>query len=236
MRILALECSSVSASVAVCEDGKIIGSDFVRNGLTHSQTLMPMLERVVRDSGTDISSIDVFACTSGPGSFTGVRIGVAAVEGLADALAKPCFAVSSLEAAAFPYRDSGKTVCAVMDARCNQVYTASFYGSERLCDDEAILIPELKERLLRAKNGVILTGDGTQLVYNALKDEIAGLTASDENCRYADAKSVSIIAYERIMRGEPTVNSAELLPLYLRVPQAQRELNKKNNLKGDSNI
>lgn len=233
MRILALECSSVSASVAVTEDMNIIGSDFVRSGLTHSQTLMPMLENVLKANNIPINSIDVFCCTAGPGSFTGVRIGVAAIKGLADAQDKPCFSVSSLEAAAYPFKDFDGAVCAVMDARCKQVYTASFLNGERISPDEAIMIDELYERLLKLNKPVLLTGDGAELVYNELSGKINDLSYAEANSKYAKASSAALIAYEKIINGESLIPSEQLLPVYLRVPQAQRELNRKNKLKGE---
>ena len=231
MRILALECASVSASVAVAQDSECICSDFVKSGLTHSQTLMPMLEKLLTQNKIDINSIDVFACTAGPGSFTGVRIGVSALKGLAEPQNKPCFAVSAREAIAYPHRSFDGIVCSVMDARCNQVYTASFCGSERLFEDEAILIEELCEKLKKLKKTVIFAGDGAELVYNQLKDRLDCVIA-DENERYPTAKSVALLTFEKLQNGESTFDSSELLPLYLRLPQAQRELNNKK-IKGE---
>ena len=231
MRILALECASVSASVAVAENGRCICSDFVKSGLTHSQTLMPMLAKLLLDNNIDISTVDLFACTSGPGSFTGVRIGVSALKGLAEPENKPCFAVSTLEAIAFPHRSFDGIVCAVMDARCNQVYTASFSGEKRLFDDEAILIDELFEKLTALNKRVLFSGDGAELVYNRLKDRL-DCEISDEAERYPTAKSVAELSFEKLEKGEKPLNANELLPLYLRLPQAQRELNNKK-LKGE---
>ncbi len=231
MRILALECASVSASVAVADDGKCICSDFVKSGLTHSQTLMPMLQKIITDNNIDINSIDLYACTSGPGSFTGVRIGVSALKGLAEPKNKPCFAVSTLEAIAFPHRSFDGVVCAVMDARCNQVYTASFLEGIRLFDDEAILIDELLEKLKKLNKRVLFSGDGAELVYNRLKDTL-NCELCEEAKRYPTAKSVAELTFEMLERGKKPINAGNLLPLYLRLPQAQRELNNKK-LKGE---
>ena len=233
MRILCLECSSVSASAAIVEDGRTLGADFVKSGLTHSQTLMPMLEKIIKENGIDINSVDLFACTAGPGSFTGVRIGVAAIKGLADAKKKPCFALSTPEVIAYAHRAFDGIVCSVMDARCNQVYTACFEGRKRITPDEAILIDELKDRLLSYKKPILFSGDGAELVYSQLKDVVPDCSIADEAVRYPTAENAAKLCFEKISDGEKPVSAHELLPVYLRVPQAQRELNKKNNIKGD---
>lgn len=233
MKILALECASVSASVCIYENGKVIGEDFVRSGLTHSQTLMPMLKKVLDKTTTDIKTVDVFSCTAGPGSFTGVRIGVSAIKGMADAQNKPCFSTSTLETIAYPHRNFDGVVCAVMDARCNQVYTASFSGSERLFPDEAILIDELGEKLKKLNKKVILAGDGAELVYNKLNSTLPLLFIADEDKRYPTASSVAELTFEKINSGEKTISSKEILPMYLRLPQAQRELNNKLKKQGE---
>ncbi len=234
MKILSIECSSLSASAAISESGKITGESYVNVGLTHSQTLMPMVQNVLLATKTDINSVDVFAVTAGPGSFTGVRIGVAALKGLAGAKNKPCFSVSTTEAIAYPLKGFDGVVCSVMDARCSQVYTALFKNGKRLCEDKAILISELSQELKALNENVILAGDGTEMCYEKLRDEIDGLFLSEEQFRFARASSVCLIADEKISNGEKTVASGELLPMYLRLPQAQRELNnKKKNEKGE---
>ena len=126
MKILAIECSASPASAAITEDGKIIASSFVNIKLTHSQTLLPMVASVLSTSLTDIDGIDGYAVSAGPGSFTGIRIGISAVKGLAAPKSTPCAAVSTLYAMAENYRDTDCTVCAGMDARCGQVYNAIF--------------------------------------------------------------------------------------------------------------
>lgn len=232
MKILAIECSSLSAGVAITDDSKLLGESFVNVGLTHSQTLMPMVENVLKSTGIDIKDIDTFAVSAGPGSFTGVRIGVSALKGLADAQDKPCFSVSSLEAIAYPFMNFDGIVCAVMDARCNQVYTASFENGERITDDEAILIDELKERFADYDKKIMLVGDGAVLVFDRVKDSIDKIYLSPTQMRYTHASSVALLAFDKISLGDNTVPSKELLPVYLRLPQAQRELNNKK-LKGE---
>jgi len=233
MKILSLECSSLSAGAALIEDGKLLAESFLNTGLTHSQTLMPMVENTLKYTNTSASELDVISVSAGPGSFTGVRIGVAAAKGLADAFGTPCFAVSSLEAAAYPFKGEDAVICAVMDARCNQVYTASFSGGERLFPDEAILIDELLERLKKLNRRVIFTGDGAQMCFDRLADKLPDAVLSDPQRRYPKASSVALITYIKILAGEKTVGANELLPVYLRLPQAQRELNNKLKKEGE---
>ena len=225
MRILSVDSSSVSASVAVTEDNRTLKESFVNNGLTHSETLVPMIEEV---SGGDLSDIDLIAVTAGPGSFTGVRIGISAVKGIADALDIPCLPLSTLEAIAEPLREKDLVACAVMDARCSQVYTASFYMGERLTDDRAILIDELKNDLINEKRDIMLIGDGAKLCYDSLKDEIPNLMIADDDIRLIHASSLGRLAFGKTGLGERPVDPGKLVPVYLRVPQAERELKKKN--------
>ena len=126
MKLLSVECSATPCSVAISENGKILASAFSNVKLTHSQTLMPMVESVLKSSLIDIKEIDAFAVSNGPGSFTGVRIGISAIKGMAQAKNLPCVEVSTLEAMAQNYSDTICIVCAVMDARCNQVYNGLF--------------------------------------------------------------------------------------------------------------
>lgn len=232
MKILSLDSSSVTASVAVTENGKVLGEGFINNGLTHSQTLMPLVAETLEKSGVSIKDIDLFAVTNGPGSFTGVRIGIASVKGMADALGKECIPVSTLEAIAQPLNTQDVIACAVMDARCNQVYIASFIGGKRLSQDRAILIDELADELKEYGKKTVFIGDGAVLCYERLKDKLDNVSLADESIRYIHASGIGFIAEEKTGRGESPVNSAKLVPFYLRLPQAERELkNKKESLK-----
>lgn len=147
MKILALESSACAASAAITEDGKLLGEAFLNTGLTHSQTLLPLVQGLFKNANLALEEIDAFAVTNGPGSFTGVRIGVAALKGLAFPYEKPCIPLSTLEVIAFGQTGGDCTVCAAMDARCMQVYTALFSchaGTlERLTEDSAMKIAEL---------------------------------------------------------------------------------------------
>ena len=142
MKILGVDSTATAASAAVYSDGKILSLNFSNTGLTHSQTLLPMIDSALKSAGVDIKDVDIFAVSNGPGSFTGVRIGVSAVKGLAQPLNKKCVTVSTLEVIAKPLENTGCYAVSVMDARCNQVYTAQFNclnGFERVTEDEAIL-------------------------------------------------------------------------------------------------
>ncbi len=227
MKILSVDSSSVSASVAITEKGVTLAENFINNGLTHSQTLMPMVEKTLNDANVSAKDIELFAITNGPGSFTGVRIGIASVKGMADALNKKCVVVSTLEAIAEPLKNEDCIACAVMDARCNQVYTAIFQNGKRLCEDKAILIDELGVELKNYNKKVVFIGDGSVLCYEKLKDVVTDISVADENIRYVHASSIGRLAEDKIKNGEEPINSAKLVPFYLRLPQAERELNNK---------
>ena len=167
MKILALDSSAVSASAAVLDDDKVLGEFFINTKQTHSQTLMPMVQQVLIQTKTSLEEMDLFAVSAGPGSFTGVRIGVACVKGMAFAQNKPCIGVSTLEAMAYPLSMLNGIICAVMDARCQQVYHALFRVNgievERICDDCAVAISDLAESLQQYSNETIyLVGDGAK--------------------------------------------------------------------------
>ena len=162
MKIFAVDTSAKSASVALVEDGVIKGEHFINTMLTHSETLMPMADSLFKSVRTEPKDIDCFAVNCGPGSFTGLRIGIAAVKGMAYALDKPCAAVSTLEAMAYSMPYSDGVVCAVMDARCQQVYNALFRMNngvpERLTEDRAMSIEQLGKELKQYNETIMLTG------------------------------------------------------------------------------
>ena len=233
MKILSIDCSAGPASVAVSEDGKILASSFVNVKLTHSQTLMPMIENTLSAALLNFGDIEGIAVNHGPGSFTGIRIGIAAAKGLAAPRGLPCVGVSTLLSMAYNYSDTDCIVCAVMDARCNQVYNALFEVKNgritRLSDDRAILCEELAEELKKVSQStekcVIIVGDGTEVFYPFVKD-IDGIYKSDEKNRYQNASSVALAA-ECLFKDGHAVSPDKLLPIYLRLPQAERELKKK---------
>ncbi len=187
MKILGLESSATSASVSVVENGKVIALTSSNTGLTHSQTLMPMVENTLKKANVTINDIDYVAVSNGPGSFTGIRIGVSLVKGLSDPLNKKCVGVSTLEAIAKPLENTGVIAVAVMDARCNQVYTATFDclrgETKRLTEDEAITIDELTERLKTQDKQIVLIGDGANVCYNKMKDVLEGISIASPTIR-----------------------------------------------------
>jgi len=237
MKILSLECSAVPCSAAIIEDEKIIASAFVNVKLTHSQTLMPMVENILSASKTSLSEIEGFAISAGPGSFTGIRIGISAVKGLAAPKKLPCAGVSTLLAMAQNYNDTDCIVCAVMDARCNQVYNALFDITDgvitRLCDDRALMCEELAKELRELPQAklkrIIVVGDGTDIFY-PFTEGIENITKSDPQRRFQNAVGVGKTATECFSKGE-TVSPEALLPVYLRLPQAERELQLKRSTK-----
>ncbi len=230
MKILAAECSAKTASCAIMQDGQIIASDFTNNALTHSQTLMPMIKAMLDNSKTDIKEIDGFCISAGPGSFTGIRIGISAIKGLAAPTQKPCVGVSTLAAIAYNYIDTDCVACCVMDARCNQVYNALFEIKNgiitRLCDDRALMMQELADELNEKyiNKNIIIVGDGTDVFASFVQRENITLSSADR--RYQTAKGVAICAQSDFNTGN-TVTPAKLLPIYLRLPQAERELKAK---------
>lgn len=226
MKILSIDSSAKTASVAVTQDRTLLSECFVNAGLTHSRTLMPMVDNALRQADLKIDDIDAFCVNSGPGSFTGIRIGVAAVKGLALSSGKPCAGVSTLEATAYNFVDENAVVCAAMDARCNQVYAALFSVEDgvvtRLGDDYAVPIDELTQEIKKITDkAVILAGDGAEPCFKAMKDVVPNVRLSAELRRYQRAYGAALAANER---QDLFADSALLAPVYLRLPQAEREL------------
>lgn len=233
MLICSVDSSATPASVCLLEDDRIIAEYYLNTGFTHSQTLMAMLESVLKISGKSADAIDLYAVNSGPGSFTGVRIGVSAVKGMAYALEKPCVEVSTLESMAYNLLGNHTIVCACMDARRRQVYHGLFRVDgdkiERLCDDTAIAVDDLLSGLPKNEE-IILIGDGAELVAQSTDDPL--IILAPPNLRYQRASSVALAAVEKYNRGE-VVSPAALMPRYLRLSQAERERNAKINKEQD---
>lgn len=222
MRILSVDSSAVCASAAIAEEGKIIASFSVNSGLTHSRTLLPMIDSVLSIAGIKLDDIDLFACSVGPGSFTGLRIGIAEIQGLADGSGKKCVPVSTLEGLAFNLKGNDCVACAVMDARCKQVYCALFDvdGEKitRLTEDHALSIDELEKELEKLEKKVVFVGDGAALCHDEL-----GRSIAPEILRFQNAGSVALAAMNNFDEMK-AVSPKELQPKYLRLPQAEREL------------
>lgn len=233
MKILAFDSTATAASVAISDDGKILSEFFVNAGLTHSRTIVPMLDAALKNTDSDLKSVDAMAISNGPGSFTGVRIGVAVTKGIAFAENLPCIEVSTLESMAYNLILTDCLVCAVMDARCNQVYNGIFeikYGEVyRLCEDRALAIADLKTELTEkySDKRIILVGDGAELCFKEFIDTNLSVELAPDALRFQKASSVAAAAFDKLKKGEKTKTSGELLPAYLRLSQAERELKKK---------
>ena len=231
MLILALESSALTASVAICDGERLLGEYTVNNGNTHSETLLPMAEALLRDLRISISEIDLFAVSVGPGSFTGIRIGVSTLKGLAFGTKKPCIGVSTLEAMAYNLYIPNGLICPVMNARRKQVYTALFRESngkmERLMDDSAISVEELDQILATYHEPVYLVGDGYDL---AVENLTHTLGSTPERLRYQSAASIAKAAYIAYSEGS-YVSDNDIKPIYLRPCQAERERMEKESMK-----
>lgn len=224
MNILAMDTSAKTTSVSISADEQILAEFSVVTRRTHSQTLMPMLEAAALSCDMPLEAIDLYAVSNGPGSFTGLRIGIGAVKGLAMGAQKPCIGISTLEALAQNLFGIQGIICAVMDARCNQVYTASFTMKcgelSRVTADEACSIDTLQKVLRGYIEPITLVGDGAALCYEKLKEHIPAIQIAAPENRLQRAASVAACAYRRA--GE-AIDAAALTPLYLRLPQAERE-------------
>lgn len=226
MLILALESSAKAASVALMEDEKLIAQYSQCSGLTHSRTLLPMVDDMLKNTENTIAGVDLIAVAHGPGSFTGIRIGVSTVKGLAWAADKMCVGVSTLEAMAWHGVSAGGLICPVMDARRSQVYNALFEITEgrpqRLCEDRAIALSELAGEI-RGKN-VFLVGDGAELTYEYMRNAGIDCRMAPSNLIYQSAWGVGMVAKDK------TPGTADdLLPVYLRLSQAERERQERMN-------
>ncbi|MGM9588626.1 MAG: tRNA (adenosine(37)-N6)-threonylcarbamoyltransferase complex dimerization subunit type 1 TsaB [Faecousia sp.] len=232
MLILAFETTAKAGSVALLDDSKLLGESYQNTGLTHSQTLMVMAEDLLKQSGKTMADVTAVAVAGGPGSFTGVRIGVAAAKGLAWGGQLPCYGVSTLESMALTLGAYQGYVCPVMDARRNQVYNALFYVNhgklERRKEDRAIALSDLAEELKELTEPIFLVGDGSNLTFHTLKDSVPGLVLPPEHRMHQRASGVALAAAQRIAAGEPG-DGAALSPNYLRLSQAERERMEKMN-------
>lgn len=236
MTILAIDSSAKAVSVCIANEEKIIGEFFINTSLTHSQTLMPMTEQLLKNTEMTIDDVDAIAVNAGPGSFTGVRIGVAAAKGLAFPKNLPCVSVSTLESMAYNLLGTDCVVCAVMDARCSQVYNAMFRIKgetvERLTDDRALSLSDLLLEFKQTDERILIVGDGAEITYDFLKNEASNAVLAPKNRRTQTASSVALAAFQKLFEGK-TQTAAELMPIYLRLPQAQRELNARLRLRNN---
>lgn len=231
MRVLAIDSSSTVATVAIVEEEKIIGEYTINNKITHSQTLLPMIDDMFKVSEIELESVDAIAITSGPGSFTGLRIGSATAKGLGQALNKPLVEVPTLEAMAYNFFDTDKLICPIMDARRSQTYTAVYKieGEElkTIMEGTAIFIEELVTKLNEFGEDVIFVGDGIPVFKEYIE---ANLTAkaifAPAHLNRQRAGSVGALALKYLEAGK-TVTASEFRPDYFRKSQAEREMEEK---------
>ena len=228
MRILAFDTSAKAASVALSQDGKLISEFYLDSGFTHSETVLPMAKAVLDAARITPNDVDLFAVNCGPGSFTGLRIGIAAVKALGMSLDKPCAAVSTLESLAYNMQSSKGIICAAMDARCNQVYTAFFESDginvTRLCEDRAVstdvLFEDIKKFFEEKGEKIRLVGDGAALCQKKFGEEYVETAPAQLVLGHA---SGTCVAAGKLYENGKTVSAAELVPNYLRLAQAERE-------------
>ena len=226
MKTLALETSAKSVSVAVTENGTLLAQAYQDRGLTHSVTLMPLLDGMLKTAGLTLDDMDIIAVAQGPGSFTGIRIGVSAAKGLAWAKALPCCGVSTLEAMAYGVTDFEGVVVGAMDARRQQVYNALFRTENgrvtRLCADRAVAMELVAEELAAIPEPKLIVGDGAVLLYDFLQKVGIGCRLSSPLHRQQSAAGVALAAEHLAAQGL-TCSAQELQPVYLRLSQAERE-------------
>lgn len=232
MKVLSVDSSSVTASVALVEDEKIIAEFFMDAGLTHSQTLAPMIDSILSYSGTKPSDVDLYAVTTGPGSFTGLRIGVSTIKAMALANNKPCAQISSLEALAYNSLGKNTLVCASLDARRDQIYSALFRIKNnevyRVTPDEAKLVENLVSDLEKFDENIEFVGDGAEICYNRImqNDKTCKYSLAPKCSRYVAAHNVAYLAQKQHKLGASS-DACRIKLNYLRVPQAERLLKEK---------
>ena len=226
MLLLAFETSAKSCSAALHDGRGLLAESYQNSGLTHSQTLMVMAEDLLKVCGKSAADVTALAVAAGPGSFTGVRIGVSAAKGFAWGAEKPVYGVSTLEAMALGLGVMDGHICCCMDARRKQVYNAIFLAENghltRVCEDRAISLEELQEELAHIDGPIYLVGDGAELTMRTLGAEVPGLILPPEHRRHQRASGVALAAIGAMERGE-SADGAALQPNYLRLSQAERE-------------
>ena len=219
MLIFGIDTCSSAATSAIYDGERLLAQTVINHKKTHSQKIMPQIDNLFSLCELSVSDIDIFAAAVGPGSFTGVRIGVATVKGMAHALSKPCVSVSTLEALAYPLSSFDGLVCPILDARRGQVYNAVFEGGKRLCADRALALSELLNEVRGKK--VIFLGDGIFPYRDEILSAIPDAQFAPKVIAMNLAGSVCEVAYEKYLKGE-AVTSNELVPSYVRLSQAEQ--------------
>lgn len=223
MIVVALDTSGPLASCAVMRDGEIVHLTLMNRGLTHSETIMPALDDALTSAGVNCAEVDCFAAVAGPGSFTGVRIGVCAVKGLAHAHDRACARIDALEALAMNYAGFDGVACPILDARRNQVYCAAFDMVSgmpaQLCPDAAMDLQAFLDALPRDRRLVFL-GDGLRVHADRLRESLPQAIIAPAHLSQLRADAACMLAWAR---PEAWMPAAKLTPIYLRAPQAERE-------------
>ncbi len=225
MIVFGIDTCCMAATAAIMSDEHLATQIMINNKKTHSQKIMPMIEFMANQADISISDIDCFAAAVGPGSFTGVRIGVATAKALAHASEKPCVAVSTLHALANNVSEFDGIICPILDARRGQVYNALFRGRslERICDDRACSIEELCTELKTSHDDIIFLGDGVAAFGEYIKETLGERAVFAQRMdRMNLAASVAEIGYQKMQKGE-TCKYSDFVPEYLRLSQAERE-------------
>lgn len=235
MKILAIDSSSLTASVAIVEDDITVAEYTVNYKKTHSQTLLPMLDEIVKMTEQDLSTVDAIAVAAGPGSFTGLRIGSATAKGLAEALQKPVVSVPTVDGLAANLYGTDKLVCPLMDARRNQTYTGLYEfvkgadGYEMRClqEQEAVDLGEIISRINETGREVIFLGDGVPVFKEQLKQSLkVPYSFAPNSCNRQRAAVVALLGKKRFSEGMYT-DAKSHAPVYLRLSQAEREQQEK---------
>jgi tRNA threonylcarbamoyladenosine biosynthesis protein TsaB len=232
MKILAVDTSSMVASVAIVDNAKLIGEYTINHKKTHSQKLMPMIEELMNSLELAPTDIDVYAASNGPGSFTGLRIGITSIKAIAFATQKKVVGVPTLDALAYNINANNSLICPIMDARNNQVYTAIYKGENnnlvKVTEYLGVTIGELVEIIKEKNQKVIFNGDGVELHHEYLLDNLGEMCSfPQQNLMLQRASSVAYVAQKLILEGF-SENCFDMVPFYLRKSQAEREFDRKS--------
>ena len=237
MKILALDTTGNVSSVALIDDEKLIGEYTINYKMTHSQTIMPMIDEIVKMTELDLKDIDYIACSQGPGSFTGLRIGAATAKGLALGLNKKIVPVPTLDALAYNIFETDKIICPIMDARRSQVYTALYMWNdgvlENITGHMATTIDDIIARADEFEMGVIFLGDGVP-VHKEKLSKYDNFILAPQSLNMQKASTVASLGFQ-IAKEDGAIDGSEFTPIYLRKPQAERELLEKQAMEGKKN-
>ena len=232
MMLLLIDTSGPVAGVALMEDGKVRYEAMCVNAFTHSQSILPMVEEAYLHTGLSVDDTDYFACVTGPGSFTGVRIGVSTVKGLAQVKNKPCIAVDALESMAKGVQYFDGIICPIQDARAGQVYGAAFRGGsmERLMDDEPLVLSEYLDKVDAYGKKMMFLGDGMPVQREKIEETLGDKAVfAPAHLAYLRPAAAAELAWGK---QKEAVSYLDLQPLYLRTPSAERQKNLKEKYNG----